>query len=354
MKTVKYTGNIKNKSEGIYREENGKIILGQALNIYIHNLRYYLTELKIYADGVIDCWGLVTFEEFKNKVHSGWVATELPDTADVSISPSFGDFTATNTTNLVKPEELIKEVADIIDELNGRLTTSDICQKAFEEYQKKPNETNRHELQEAYEAIPEHNRIYVLEDMNQKDDPIKSVIYGKQDLLFNNQTAPLKSQKICFIHHSNQCKKYPLSQSGNEVVFYWYTDRYFDLITRTFSSYKYLYFFFKDYYEDKFELNFRGDEFPEAHKRYLAFKKWAENRENSNNGYREPPILSSHKKIDPDLIAEYDEEKKDFFVVSPDKYKGIKLELFNPNGYSKNFLLTRLPELFPEIKETIL
>ena len=179
MKKIGYKGNIKSKSEGIYREENGQIILGQAHNIYIHNLRYYLTELKIYADGMIDCWEMVTFEEFKNKVKSGWIVTELPNTAEVSISPGLGDFTATNITNLVKPEELIKEVADIIDELNNRLTTSDICQKAFEDYQKKPNESNKKELKEAYEAIPEHNRIYVLGDMNQKDHPIRYIIYGE-------------------------------------------------------------------------------------------------------------------------------------------------------------------------------
>lgn len=179
MKTIKYTGTIKIKSEGIYREENGQIILGKSHSIYIHNLRYFLTELKIYADGMIDCWETATFEEFKNKVRSGWIATELPNTAEVSVSPGFGDFTATNIANVVKPEELIKEVADIIDELNDRPTTSDVCQKAFEEYQKEPNKANTQKLKKAYEAIPEHNRIYVLGDMNQKDSPIRSVIYGE-------------------------------------------------------------------------------------------------------------------------------------------------------------------------------
>lgn len=179
MKTIKYTGTIKNKSEGIYREENGQIILGQSHSIYIHNLRYFLTELKIYADGMINCWEMVAFEEFKNKVRGGWIVTELPNTAEVSVSPGFGDFTATNITNVVKPEELIKEVADIIDELNDKPTLSDICQKTFEKYQKEPNETNKQKLKEAYEAIPEHNRAYVLGDMNQKDSPIREIIYNK-------------------------------------------------------------------------------------------------------------------------------------------------------------------------------
>lgn len=178
MKKIAYKGTIKNESEGIYREENGQIILGVSHLIFISNAGYHLTELKIYADGMIDCWEMVTFEEFKNKVDSGWVVSELPEVAEVSAFP-LGSFTATDTINAIKPEELIKEVADIIDKLNDRPTTSDICQKAFEKYQKEPNEANKQRLKEAYESIPEHNRIYVLGDMNQKDNPIRSVIYGE-------------------------------------------------------------------------------------------------------------------------------------------------------------------------------
>jgi len=177
-KIISYEGTIKNKSEGIYREENGQIILGTARNIYIHNLIYFLTDLKIYADGMIDCWEMVAFEEFENKVNNGWVVSELPPIAEVSVS-SLSDFTATNIRNAIKPEELIKEVADIIEKLNDRPTTSGICQKAFEEFQKEPNEANKQKLKEAYEAIPEHNRIYVLGDMSEKDNPIRAVIYGE-------------------------------------------------------------------------------------------------------------------------------------------------------------------------------
>lgn len=51
--------------------------------------------------------------------------------------------------------------------------------KAFEKYQKEPNEASKQKLKEAYEAIPEQNRVYVLGDMNQKDNPIRSVIYDE-------------------------------------------------------------------------------------------------------------------------------------------------------------------------------
>lgn len=176
-----YKGNLSGNGEGIYRENNGGLILGKSLPIYIHNLSYHLTELKIYTDGMIDCWELVTYEEFRKKVMSGWVVTELPKNTEVSVFP-LGGFTATNIRNRVKPEELIKEVADIIKELNGKPDTSKICQLAFEEYQKKPTEINKEKLRVAYEAIPEHNRRYVLGDMDRKDGPIRSILYGEQIL----------------------------------------------------------------------------------------------------------------------------------------------------------------------------
>jgi hypothetical protein len=49
----------------ISRIENGAEIPGTWLNAFIHNGNYYLTEIRIYKDGKIDCWGLVDLDEFK-------------------------------------------------------------------------------------------------------------------------------------------------------------------------------------------------------------------------------------------------------------------------------------------------
>ncbi|WP_406491689.1 hypothetical protein OG936_00440 [Streptomyces sp. NBC_00846] len=46
--------------------------------------RYRAGAMFIHADGLIDCWGLVTLEEFQEKLRSGWVATSLPDGAEAS------------------------------------------------------------------------------------------------------------------------------------------------------------------------------------------------------------------------------------------------------------------------------
>lgn len=162
----------------IYRKEGNRKIIGTTLNAFIHNGDFHLTEIDIYKDGMIDCWELVNFATFKKRVRSGWVCTRLPEGASVFI-PFLARFKAREAMSWVAPEDFIREVTDEIEELNGRPTTSDRCRKAYENYQQKPTETNRRALCKAYEAIPEHNRRYVLRDMDAKDGPIRHVIYVK-------------------------------------------------------------------------------------------------------------------------------------------------------------------------------
>lgn len=49
------------KMRNTYRIENKEIIIGFALPVFICNLNYHLTEIQIFKDGKIDCWGLVGF-----------------------------------------------------------------------------------------------------------------------------------------------------------------------------------------------------------------------------------------------------------------------------------------------------
>lgn len=58
-------------SYGVYRIEDGEIIYGESRFVFVKNLGYYLTEIKIYADGMIDCWGLMDIDELKEKLDSG-------------------------------------------------------------------------------------------------------------------------------------------------------------------------------------------------------------------------------------------------------------------------------------------
>jgi hypothetical protein len=55
------------------RMHEGKRIDGVFFLAFIHNGDYHLSPISIYQDGMIDCWGLVDFERFKERVRSGWV-----------------------------------------------------------------------------------------------------------------------------------------------------------------------------------------------------------------------------------------------------------------------------------------
>lgn len=167
-------------TQGIYRKTKaGDTVLGKAIPVFIHNMDYHLTDLKVFQDGKIDCWGgLIEFEEFKSKVASGWVRTTVPADSRISIFP-LGDVTTTEEINYVQEEELIKEVRDAIEGMNDRPTTSQICLQRYQEYQNQPTAEGKKKLKDAYENMPSHKRCYVLGDMNNKDYPIRNIIYGE-------------------------------------------------------------------------------------------------------------------------------------------------------------------------------
>jgi hypothetical protein len=157
----------------------GERIDGVFAMAFIHNGDYYLTHLSIFRDGMVDCWGLVSFEEFKEKVRSGWVVTRPPPDARVRVS-FLAVFTATDASYRIDPEEFIREVADEIEGLNGRPTTSDRCQAAWAAHRESPSEATKEALRVAYEAVPEHLRRFVLGDQDVKDHPIRRVLYPER------------------------------------------------------------------------------------------------------------------------------------------------------------------------------
>jgi hypothetical protein len=90
-----------------------------------------------------------------------------------------GSFVAAEVLSFVEPEEFIKEVAEEIEELNGRPTAAERCREAFRAYQKEPTEAVKERLKQEYEAVPMHLRRSVLHDMDAKDFPIRRIIYAQ-------------------------------------------------------------------------------------------------------------------------------------------------------------------------------
>jgi predicted NAD-dependent protein-ADP-ribosyltransferase YbiA (DUF1768 family) len=160
-----------------HRMADGIRIPGTWRPVFIRNGDYHLTDLFIYADGLIDCWGLVTLEEFEEKLRRGWVATTLPEGAQAS-SHDLAAWKFSEPRVWHTPKQLLAEVRDTIDQLNDRPDSTGRCLAAVDAFLADRTEPNRAAAREAYLAIPQTMRRYALGDMDRKDWPLKVLVAG--------------------------------------------------------------------------------------------------------------------------------------------------------------------------------
>ncbi|MFD4860678.1 DUF7638 domain-containing protein [Streptomyces atratus] len=160
-----------------YRTADGVRIPGTWRHAFIRNGSYFLTDLFIYADGLIDCWGLVTIEEFEEKLRTGWVATTLPDGAEAS-AHGLAHWKFSEPRSRLTPELLVAEVRDTIDQLNRRPDSTGRCLAAVDAFLADRTVENRAAAHTAFLAIPVSQRRYALGDMDSKDWPLRVLVAG--------------------------------------------------------------------------------------------------------------------------------------------------------------------------------
>jgi hypothetical protein len=132
-----------------YRLVDEERVEGTWRHVFIRNGgTYFLTDLVVYADGVVDCWGLVPFAVFVEKVRSGSVATYPAEGAPGS-AHHLATWTFSQPRAWVDADTLVGEVADEIDRLNGRPTSAQQCMAALDAYLAGPTEERRVRLSDA-------------------------------------------------------------------------------------------------------------------------------------------------------------------------------------------------------------
>jgi hypothetical protein len=96
-----------------YRIQDGEHIDGSWRHLFIKNgSTYFLTDLKVYGDGMIDCWGLVDLATFQRKVASGWVATTFQQGAGAKANVHhLASWRFDRPHAWVTPQQLIAEVS---------------------------------------------------------------------------------------------------------------------------------------------------------------------------------------------------------------------------------------------------
>jgi len=160
----------------IYRIVDGEHIPGKSRHVFINNGgTYFLTTLTVYADSLIDCWDLMSFDELKAKLGSGWITTQPPDNGEAS-AHGLARWRFAEPRSYLDAEMLVGELLDVVDKLNHRPDSSARCRQLIDRYLADRNEENRLAIRAAYFAIPEHRRRAMLGDMDRKDAPVKALI----------------------------------------------------------------------------------------------------------------------------------------------------------------------------------
>jgi predicted NAD-dependent protein-ADP-ribosyltransferase YbiA (DUF1768 family) len=183
-----------------YRIIDGERIEGTWRPIFIRNgSSYFLADLLIFADGAINCWDWVDLDGLREKLDSGWVATELEAGADAS-AHHLASWRFDGPEVWVTAEELLGEVADEIDRLNDRPDSTGRCLQALDRYLETRAEPDRHAMRAAYLGIPEHLRHYALGDMDAKDGPLRVLCtpLGEETTYGERVTEAMHTQALTY------------------------------------------------------------------------------------------------------------------------------------------------------------
>ena len=160
-----------------FRLVDGERIAGSWRYVFIKNGPYHLSQLRVYADGMVGSgwWGLINVATFREYVRAGFVATVYEEGAIGSVS-GLASWRFAEPTSQVTAQGLIDEVADEVERLAGRPTAEDRFLAALNTCLNAPGADQRELLSHTYHAVPEHCRILLLADPKQEDLPIRTLI----------------------------------------------------------------------------------------------------------------------------------------------------------------------------------
>ncbi|MEV4611184.1 NADAR family protein [Kitasatospora sp. NPDC049258] len=102
-----------------FRYADGERIPGTWRPVFVHHAGvHHLTELTVYADGLVDCWGLCTLEEFAERVSYGWVGARISEGArGAAAGVAAWRFGPAHT--FLTPERVLAEVRAEYERLNA-------------------------------------------------------------------------------------------------------------------------------------------------------------------------------------------------------------------------------------------
>ncbi|MCX5208568.1 NADAR family protein [Kitasatospora sp. NBC_00240] len=102
-----------------FRYSDGERVPGLWRPVFAHHGGVHsLTELTVYADGLVDCWGLSTVEEFAERVGYGQVAARIAEGSRGSAA-GLATWRFASAHTFLTPERLMAEIRADIERLNA-------------------------------------------------------------------------------------------------------------------------------------------------------------------------------------------------------------------------------------------
>lgn len=160
-----------------------KRIKGDSTNIFLRvNGALMLSVLYAYADGTFSIDGidgrLFSFGEIENLFKYRELLV-TPKDGDVVSLGALGTVECASVYSRIKKKEKLKEIENISLRVQDKPDAHDRCIKAYHEYLVEPTDFYKERLREAYEAVPEHEHMY-LGDMDTRDGDFRRILYSDE------------------------------------------------------------------------------------------------------------------------------------------------------------------------------
>lgn len=168
-------------AEGLgYRLKEGKnshIFLKKEDGIYLTTLIAY-EDKKLAIDEMED--KLFSLEEIRELFQNGTLLTAPEPGTPVTVTGLGRLLFGESRYAAVSAEEKYKEIEEMAAEAAEEETAHDRCMNAYYQYLVNPEDWEREQLRKAYEAVPEHERMY-LGDMDSRDSDFIRILYHPEE-----------------------------------------------------------------------------------------------------------------------------------------------------------------------------
>lgn len=147
--------------------------------LYLKDGRYCITTMSVFKNGFfqIDMEGSTRFalDEIIGMIENGTLYADPGTDVWIEIE-NLVKFKGRRVSEKISTRERIKEITEWHKKMIGKEDALNACRRLYHEYLENPSDMMRKALKKSYEAVPEHERMF-LGDMDSQDSDYVRIIY---------------------------------------------------------------------------------------------------------------------------------------------------------------------------------